>query len=88
MKVMSYLATKHVLASILMICIGWAYVDGFQLTVLHTNDIHSRIEQTNKYLGVCKKEDVGGFIRTMFKLQYKNYKIIVYGCIFCFKMCK
>ena len=49
-----------------MVCVGWPYVDGFELTVLHTNDIHSRIEQTNKYLGVCKKEDVGAFIRNMF----------------------
>ena len=63
---MSYLSTKRILATILMAYVGWAYVEGFELTVLHTNDIHSRIEQTNTYLGVCKKEDVGAFIRNMF----------------------
>ena len=29
------------------------------LTILHLNDIHARIEQTNKYLGFCNDEDVG-----------------------------
>ena len=63
---MAYLAKQRIFAAILMVCVGWPYVDGFELTVLHTNDIHSRIEQTNKFLGVCKKEDVGAFIRNMF----------------------
>jgi 2',3'-cyclic-nucleotide 2'-phosphodiesterase (5'-nucleotidase family) len=31
----------------------------FNLTVLHVNDIHARIEQTNKYTGYCEKEDAG-----------------------------
>ena len=30
--------------------------DAFQLTVLHLNDIHARIEQTNKYGGQCDEE--------------------------------
>ena len=34
-------------------------IDAIDLTVLHLNDIHARIEQTNKYLGFCKEEDVG-----------------------------
>ena len=29
----------------------------FQLTVLHTNDVHARIEETNKYGGTCSQED-------------------------------
>ena len=33
--------------------------DAIDITVLHLNDIHARIEQTNKYLGYCKEEDVG-----------------------------
>ena len=46
-----------------MICL-WASFGIHQniaidLTVLHLNDIHARIEQTNKYLGFCKEEDVG-----------------------------
>ena len=33
--------------------------DAIDITVLHLNDIHARIEQTNKYLGYCKEKDVG-----------------------------
>ena len=33
--------------------------NAIDLTILHLNDIHARIEQTNKYLGYCKEEDVG-----------------------------
>ena len=33
--------------------------DAFQLTVLHLNDIHARIEQTNQFLGLCD-EDLAG----------------------------
>ena len=33
--------------------------NAFDLTILHLNDIHARIEQTNKYLGYCKEKDVG-----------------------------
>ena len=29
----------------------------FQLTILHTNDVHARIEQTNKYGGRCMPAD-------------------------------
>ena len=36
-----------------------AYGDDYQLTILHTNDIHSRIEQTDKYMGMCKAKDRG-----------------------------
>ena len=27
---------------------------GFDLTLLHVNDIHSRFEETDKYSGVCE----------------------------------
>ena len=33
--------------------------NAIDLTILHLNDIHARIEQTNKYLGFCKEKDVG-----------------------------
>ena len=62
MKGMSYSATSFIFPAIVIVYVGVGYVGSFQLTVLHTNDIHSRIEQTNKYLGVCKKENVGVFI--------------------------
>ncbi|XP_071112388.1 snake venom 5'-nucleotidase-like [Haliotis cracherodii] len=35
-----------------------ALVVGFSLTILHTNDIHARFEQTNKYSGQCQADDV------------------------------
>ena len=31
----------------------------FNLTVAHVNDIHVRLEETNKYSGVCKDNDKG-----------------------------
>ena len=40
----------------IVIVTGIVAEDDYQLTVLHTNDIHTRIEQTNKYCGVCKYE--------------------------------
>ena len=29
----------------------------FNLTILHTNDVHARVEQTNKYGGSCSDKD-------------------------------
>ena len=29
----------------------------FNLTILHTNDVHARVEQTNKYGGKCRVAD-------------------------------
>ena len=29
----------------------------FNLTIMHTNDIHCRFEETNKYGGTCTSED-------------------------------
>lgn len=29
----------------------------FNLTILHTNDVHARVEQTNKYGGQCTDKD-------------------------------
>ena len=29
----------------------------FNLTILHTNDVHARVEQTNKYGGKCRDKD-------------------------------
>ena len=34
-------------------------VSSFNLTVLHLNDIHARIEQTDKYTGFCDKDESG-----------------------------
>ena len=34
-------------------------VTGWQLSVLHVNDIHARMEETNKYSGPCTTRDAG-----------------------------
>ncbi|XP_046374001.2 snake venom 5'-nucleotidase-like [Haliotis rufescens] len=52
-----------------------AVVVGFNLTILHTNDIHARFEQTNKYSGQCQADDVtegkcfGGTARLVTKVR-------------------
>lgn len=54
--------------------------DGSQLTVtvLHTNDVHSRFRQTNKYGGSCSEKEesenkcYGGFARLHHKVGDTN----------------
>uniref|UniRef100_A0A6B0VFR5 5'-nucleotidase n=1 Tax=Ixodes ricinus TaxID=34613 RepID=A0A6B0VFR5_IXORI len=47
----------------------------FTLTILHTNDVHSHIEETSKYGGVCSDKDkanktcVGGVARIVTKVK-------------------
>ena len=47
---------------VIALAINNASGEDFELTVLHINDIHSRIEQTNERCGVCKLKDQGQFI--------------------------
>uniref|UniRef100_A0A6B0VES2 5'-nucleotidase n=1 Tax=Ixodes ricinus TaxID=34613 RepID=A0A6B0VES2_IXORI len=62
------------LASNLTVSLG---VDSetFTLTILHTNDVHSHIEETTKYGGVCSEKDkndskcVGGVARIVTKVK-------------------
>ncbi|XP_046574533.1 snake venom 5'-nucleotidase-like [Haliotis rubra] len=62
------------LVPLLMISLPAAVV-GFNLTILHTNDIHARFEQTNKYSGQCGVDDVaegkcfGGTARLLTKVR-------------------
>ena len=42
---------------LLLICIVSQCGADFQLTVLHTNDVHSRLEQFNKYGSECHPEE-------------------------------
>ncbi|XP_045197395.2 snake venom 5'-nucleotidase-like [Mercenaria mercenaria] len=50
-------------------------VSGFELTVLHTNDVHARFEQFNKYGSKCSENDAkngkcfGGVARRLSKIQ-------------------
>jgi len=53
------------------LCYFWP-VQGFQLTILHTNDVHARIEETNKYSGACSNPNgkcYGGMARLKTKID-------------------
>ena len=49
--------------------------DGFDLTLLHTNDIHSRFEEMNQFGGLCSVDEAnegrcyGGVARRYTKIQ-------------------
>ncbi|XP_060557565.1 snake venom 5'-nucleotidase-like [Ruditapes philippinarum] len=51
------------------------YVTGFEITILHTNDVHARVEQFNKYGSACSGSDAsdgkcfGGVARRLSKVQ-------------------
>lgn len=53
----------------------FSVVNGYKLTVLHTNDVHARFEQFNKYGAECSGEDAregmcfGGVARRYTKIQ-------------------
>ncbi|XP_006870708.1 PREDICTED: 5'-nucleotidase [Chrysochloris asiatica] len=49
----------------------WPAVGAWKLTILHTNDVHSRLEQTNEDSGKCVNASlcVGGVARLFTKLQ-------------------
>lgn len=50
-------------------------VNSFDLTIIHTNDIHARFEQFNKYGSICSEENAadgvcfGGVARRMTKIN-------------------
>jgi 2',3'-cyclic-nucleotide 2'-phosphodiesterase (5'-nucleotidase family) len=45
-------------------------VIGFNLTIVHTNDVHSRFEEMNKYSGSCSGDECyGGFARLKTKMD-------------------
>ena len=60
--------------------------NAIDLTILHLNDIHARIEQTNKYLGFCKEEDVGKSVWWISLKIVSNESILTYhannGCYY------
>ncbi|XP_065056302.1 snake venom 5'-nucleotidase-like [Rhopilema esculentum] len=51
------LNTKQFALSFVIHFALWILGDCFELTILHTNDVHARIEQTNKYGGDCTAND-------------------------------
>jgi len=57
---------------VVIVCLG--ETKGLTLTVLHTNDVHSRFLETSKYSGACTQKDksdrkcYGGFARLHHKV--------------------
>ncbi|XP_033739374.1 snake venom 5'-nucleotidase-like [Pecten maximus] len=59
--------THHVLVYLL---VSVSLSSAFDLTVLHTNDIHARYEETNKYSGSCSGDNCyGGLARLKTKIE-------------------
>ena len=50
---------------LLLLCIKWSQASAFTLTVLHTNDLHSRFDEVSKTGGECKTKSkcYGGVAR-------------------------
>eukprot|EP00794_Sanderia_malayensis_P019052 gene19052-20965_t len=50
--------TSHAWITLLVAClVQVVYGSDFHLTILHTNDVHARVEQMNKYGGKCSDKD-------------------------------
>ena len=86
----SFVLSTKVLLSLVICFVTLAYGDNYQVTILHTNDIHSRIEQTNKYLGVCSKKDQGISWNLYFfwYLTYLDFSPVPYNFLSPFCRCK
>ncbi|KAM7173488.1 5'-nucleotidase isoform 2-T2 [Macrochelys suwanniensis] len=48
------------LALAALLCLAHAARAAFQLTLLHTNDVHARVEQTSRDSGKCQRRTSGG----------------------------
>ena len=40
-----------------VVCLQGSFIACYDLTLLHVNDIHVRIEETSKYSSTCKQDD-------------------------------
>lgn len=49
-------AAKFVTLFLLCLAVG----NGYDLTIMHTNDVHARTDECQKYGGVCTQEDLEG----------------------------
>lgn len=69
------MCSRAALAPVLrLIALGtllWPVADSWELTILHTNDVHSRLEQTSEDSSKCMnaKHCVGGVARLSTKVQ-------------------
>lgn len=51
-------------------CFVWFTYGDFDLTVLHTNDVHARVQEMDRYGGQCTSKDCfGGVSRMKTKVQ-------------------
>ena len=48
---------RHMLFLFLLHCTFPIYVEAFDLTIIHNNDVHAHFEQINGYSGECTDED-------------------------------
>ena len=56
LKTKMRLATQSMLNFFIVSMFHFACGEDFELTVLHTNDVHAHVEQFNKYGGTCDSE--------------------------------
>ena len=45
------------LITVTVFCLQRHFISCYDLTLLHVNDIHVRMEETSKYSSTCKQED-------------------------------
>ena len=57
------------LPCLLFYMLSLVYGQDFELTILHTNDVHAKFEQINKYGGPCSKNCYGGVARRKTVIQ-------------------
>ena len=61
----------HILFTIILFFVSVSFVSSFNITILHTNDVHSHYDEMNKYGGQCSQpgECYGGMARLKTKLD-------------------
>lgn len=55
---------RALIAALLLLLSTRDVAECFELTVLHVNDIHVRMEETSEYSGACKEADKGELTRS------------------------
>jgi 5'-nucleotidase len=85
---------KILIGSFVLNCVIFTFIsyftNGFNLVIVHTNDVHAHIEQMNAYTSACKKTDeakgkcYGGISRRVTKVkelrsQYDNVILLDAG---------
>ena len=48
---------------------------GFEMTLLHVNDIHVKMEETNKYSSTCKPRDRGRTTLLQLAVNFDTFRV-------------